>query len=153
MSNVNRQIRKAHAGDWPAIRALLLGAGLPVADLDAAALDRFLLETQTLDGEENIAGAVGLEVNEDAGLLRSLVVDPSCRGTGCGSRLVTAIEGLARESGVGELWLLTIDASEFFAARSYVVVSRELAPPAIRDTAEFSRLCPDSAVLMTRKLR
>ena len=148
-----RRIRKARSTDWPAIRSLLAGSGLPVADLDATSLEHFLLETLDDGGQEKVGGAVGLERYGDIGLLRSLVVDESLRGTGCGSRLVDAVERLAVGSGLSELWLLTIDADGYFAARGYSARSRTLAPAAIRDTEEFSRLCPDSAVLMARVLR
>jgi N-acetylglutamate synthase-like GNAT family acetyltransferase len=148
-----RRIRNAASGDWPAIRSLLLGAGLPVADLNAAAVGRFLPETVNDGDGERIVGAAGLEVYDSAGLLRSLVVDQSRRGKGCGSRLADAIEHMAGQAGVTELWLLTIDADGFFVSRGYRAVSRDVAPSAIRATAEFSSLCPDSAVLMPKALR
>lgn len=150
--NSQRRIRSASTADWPVVQSLLQAAGLPVEDLDASALSRFLLETKNAVGSETIEGAAGLEIYGSVGLLRSLVVDVLSRGRGCGSRLVDAVEQMAGEAGIRELWLLTIDADRFFASRGYRAVLRDTAPPAIRGTAEFSGLCPDSAVLMTKSL-
>lgn len=147
-----RQIRKAVTADWTVVHGLLRAAGLPVEDLDSGKRERFLLATERGEGRDRVLGAIGLESFGNVGLLRSLVVDTAARGTGCGSQLVDALERKASVEGVTELWLLTIDADEFFASRGYRAVSRELAPPAIRDTAEFSSLCPGSAVLMSKQL-
>jgi amino-acid N-acetyltransferase len=148
-----RRIRNAVTADWNIVRALLLASDLPVEDLDAEKLERFLLATAQADGRECILGVVGLESYGKVGLLRSLVVDAAARGTGCGSYLVNALERKSSAEGISELWLLTIDADGFFASRRYSSVSRDDAPSAIRDTVEFSSLCPDSAVLMSKSLR
>jgi amino-acid N-acetyltransferase len=97
-------------------------------------------------------GVIGLESFENLGLLRSLVVSRAARGSGIGAALVAALEAVCRELGVRELWLLTIDADAFFAKLGYVTRSRDAAPEAIRNTAEFSGLCPGDAVLMSKEL-
>lgn len=139
-------VRKAKPADLDAALKLLAKARLPTADLDIAHL--------ALAAEQDgaVAGLIGLETFSDLGLLRSLVVDPSCRGGGLGCALVTELEILARKQGVVELWLLTVDADEFFSSLGYVRESREHAPDAIRGTQEFSNLCPGDAVLMRKRL-
>lgn len=102
---------------------------------------------------ESLTGAIGLQSFDEVGLLRSLVVAQSARSAGCGSKLVRAVERIANETGVRELWLLTTTARDYFENRGFLAVGRELAPPAIRQTAEFTSLCPDSAVLMMKTLR
>jgi amino-acid N-acetyltransferase len=148
-----RQIRNAITADWNIVQALLLASDLPVEDLDAEKLERFLLVSERANGRECILGVVGLESYGKVGLLRSLVVDAAARGTGCGSYLVDALERKSSAEGISELWLLTIDADGFFASRGYRSVARDAAPTAIRETAEFRSLCPDSAVLMSKSLR
>jgi len=54
--------------------------------------------------------------------------------------------------GVDELWLLTIDADAFFVSLGYETRERSEAPEAIRNTEEFSGLCPEDAVLMSKQL-
>ena len=100
------------------------------------------------DGEA--AGAIGLEQLGDLGLLRSLVVDPSRRSGGIGAQLVAALEQKAAAVGIRQLWLLTIDADQYFVSRGWKVSDRADAPSAIRATQEFSSLCPGDAVVMSK---
>lgn len=141
-------LRSARPSDWPDVRRLLDDAGLPRADLTERDMRDFLVA----DAGGTPVGAVGLQQTGHIGLLRSLVVAPSRRGSGSGSRLVAALEARARELGVGELWLLTIDAGEFFAGLGYRPRRRSSAPPAIRDSAEFSSLCPADAAIYSKRL-
>jgi GNAT superfamily N-acetyltransferase len=52
-----------------------------------------------------------------AGLLRSVVVEPTVRGTGIGATLVDSSEILARDLGINELYLLTETAETWFENR------------------------------------
>lgn len=140
------KLRKPTEQDLGQVVSLLDAAGLPTADLALAQL-----ELIAGDGEV-LLGAIGIENFGPIGLLRSLVVSPNARGTGLGRILVNALEKNARESGVHELWLLTIDADPFFEHLGYAVEVRENAPDSIRGTAEFSSLCPGDAVLMRKAL-
>ena len=67
--------------------------------------------------------------------------------------LVAALEESALSHGVSELWLLTIDADQWFARHGFKVASRQEAPDSIAHTREFAELCPDDAVLMRKDLR
>ena len=140
------RIRAPEAGDLAFARRLLQDEGLPVEDLG---LD-YLKLSATIDGE--LAGVIGLEDFGELGLLRSLVVSSSARGSGLGRRLVDALEDSVRERGMRELWLLTIDADPFFEKLGYERVERDVAPDAIRGTQEFSSLCPGDAVVMKKTL-
>lgn len=142
------RLRDARLADWPAVRAMLEAAELPHADLSPAAMREFLVAEEAAA----VCGAVGLEPAGPVGLLRSLVVAQSVRGRGLGETLLTALEQRASERGVVELWLLTIDAGEFFARRGYAPKPREAAPPAIRGSREFSSLCPADAALYSKRL-
>lgn len=95
---------------------------------------------------------IGLEEYANCGLLRSLIVDTSCRGSGVGARLVAALEARTSRRGLQSLWLLTIDADQFFARLGYTEMPRYEAPQSIQSSAEFSSLCPDDAVLMCKHL-
>jgi len=142
------QIRSGSAADYEAAVALLSRAQLPVADLSAASVGKFIVAIV----DESIAGLIGLECYESFGLLRSLVVDPEFRGAGLGRVLVEKLESRAARQGVRELWLLTIDADDWFQGLDYEVRQRNEAPAAIAQTAEFVSLCPGDAVLMQKTL-
>ncbi len=152
-------LRQGRPGDWAAVGALLADAGLPVDDLDQAAMAGFTIATRATRATrasmpaEPPSGVIGLQSFDAVGLLRSLVVAKFARSAGCGSKLVEAVERNANAAGVRQLWLLTTDARGYFENRGFRSVSRELAPLAIRQTAEFASLCPASAVLMMKTLR
>jgi amino-acid N-acetyltransferase len=127
--------------------AQLLAANLlPVSDLT----DRIQLLGMWRDSR--LVGVIGLEPYGDVGLLRSLAVDASLRGTGLGGRLVDRLESLASSEGIGSLYLLTTTAESFFHKRGYGCVPRESAPPAIQATSQFSSICPASSAFMCKVL-
>jgi N-acetylglutamate synthase-like GNAT family acetyltransferase len=128
-------------------KALLSAADLPIEDVT--------IERLALVAERNgdVVGLIGLEQFKALGLLRSLIVLPENRGSGVGKALVAALEKMAIDKGISELWLLTIDADAWFTQLGYRVAERELAPPAIQNTEEFASLCPGDTVLMRKDLR
>ena len=50
------------------------------------------------------------------------------------------------------LYLLTTTAVPFFERMGFAAIDRAEAPPAIAATREFATYCPESAVLMRRRL-
>ena len=139
-------IRPATRHDLPSVKSLLSDVGLPVDDLTAD----FLAFVGTAD--DDVVGAIGFENRGRVGLLRSLVVAEDSRAAGLGSQLVAALEASAREHGIDEIWLLTIDADPYFAQLGYQMRGRDAAPTAIRETTEFRELCPGDAFLMCKAL-
>ncbi len=97
-------------------------------------------------------GIVGLEVHGQYGLLRSLVVRQNARDCGYGKILVDEIEKLALQKKLKILFLLTNTAEKFFARLNYEQIERADVPQPIRNTQEFSNLCPESAVVMRKFL-
>ena len=131
-----------------AVKVLLAQAQLPASDITEAHLEHFIAcgSAQALDG------VVGLELYQPCALLRSLAVTAGERGNGLGSALLADAERYARSRGVAEIYLLTNTAERFFARAGYERIPRESAPRAIRETQEFSALCPASAALMRKRL-
>ncbi|HEV2321271.1 MAG TPA: arsenic resistance N-acetyltransferase ArsN2 [Gammaproteobacteria bacterium] len=148
---MNNEIRVAayRVEDRPEIEAMLQMAELATSDLTPKMLADFLVARQ--DGV--LVGVVGLERHAKAGLIRSLVVDKSLRGTGLGKRLLFAMEVRARGRGIKQLYLLTTTAEEFFLTQDYRPLDRLDAPFGIRHTQQFSTLCPASSTFMTKTLR
>jgi len=132
----------------PAVSRLLSEAALPTADLTPRKLEHFLARGRA----EAPEGVVGLELYPPVALLRSLAVAVSARGRGMGSALLADAERYAREHRVEEIYLLTTTAEPFFARAGYERVERVAVPAAIRDTQEFSSLCPASSAVMRKRL-
>ncbi len=146
-------VRDARQNDWQDVRTLLDEAGLPVADLGPEHLVDFLVAERSGTSQSETLGIIGLQRFNQVGLLRSLVVSEADRKSGLGRRLVSAVEANACCAGVNDLWLLTIDAERYFEGLGYKMMSRESAPDSIRNTEEFSGLCPDGAYLMRKVLK
>lgn len=146
-------VRDARQNDWQDVRTLLDEAGLPVADLGPEHLADFLVAERSGNSQGETLGIIGLQRFDQVGLLRSLVVSQADRKSGLGRRLVSAVEANACCAGVNDLWLLTIDAERYFESLGYRMMSRESAPDSIRNTEEFSGLCPDGAYLMRKVLK
>jgi N-acetylglutamate synthase-like GNAT family acetyltransferase len=136
--------RPARRGDLEPARALLADAGLPLAGLDEHFAGFWILEAP----ERGLAGVAGAERYGDAWLLRSLAVRPAFRGHGHGRSLLHAVLGAASRTGAREVFLLTTDAQDFFAAHGFTEVPRRTAPAAVRASAELRGACPDDATLM-----
>ena len=145
-------VRDAKQNDWQDVRQLIDEAELPIADLGPEHLVDFLVAERSGTDRIETLGIVGLQRFKQVGLLRSLVVSQGDRKSGLGRRLVSAVEAKAFYAGVKDLWLLTIDAEQYFENLGYKMMSRESAPDSIRNTEEFSGLCPDGAYLMRKVL-
>lgn len=127
---------------------MLSRAGLPIADLAHGSKAKIFAWGPSQTPE----GLVGLEIYGRFALLRSLVVSEELRGRGLGKRLVRFAKQKAKEQGIEELYLLTISARDFFLKLGYCELDRKLAPRAIRKSSEFLNICPQSAVLMMKRL-
>ena len=102
------------------------------------------------DGE--IAGAIGLEEFGAVALLRSAVVSPKHRGSGVGRRLVERLLEGAEVAGIEELYLLTTTADQYFPRFGFTRTTRSAVPDAVKASAEFQGACPNTAIVMTRRV-
>jgi len=120
----------------------------PADDLTPDLQENFLVlrEAQTL------VAVVGIEGIGPAALLRSLAVSEHLRGDGVGRHMVAAAEVLARRRGVVSLYLLTTTAADYFSKLGYRNTPRETAPAGVRNTPQFSGLCPASSSFMVKFL-
>ena len=131
-----------------AAAALLESADLPVSDLTDAYMEHFFY----VGPVSAPIGLVGVEMCGVDALLRSLVVRPEHRSAGLGQTLVAHAESHARGQGARAIYCLTTTAEAFFRRRGYVDSDRDCAPAAVRETGEFSTICPASSALLVKKL-
>ncbi len=140
--------RAAADADRPAIDSLLEASSLPLTERGEN-LEHFFVH----EGESgSVIGVAGLELYGRAGLLRSVVVAGPARRQGIAAALIEQIVARARTQGCTALYLLTLDTEMYFRRFGFEVISRSEAPAAIRGAKEFALLCPESAVLMQKKL-
>ncbi|MTI21617.1 GNAT family N-acetyltransferase [Fulvivirga sp. RKSG066] len=103
------------------------------------------------ENDDLIAMAV-LEIYESDALLRSVAVKSSLKNKGRGTELVKEVEDHARSLNVDHVYLLTETAKGFFQKLNYTEINRSLAPISVRQTEQFSKLCPESAICMYKQL-
>ena len=103
------RIRKPTQEELQNVLDLLRRAELPVAGVEEH-FPCFLV------ADENgwIVACAGLEIEENAALLRSVAVAPAWRGRGLGIEVVRQALRLATASGATTVYLLTMSAAPFF---------------------------------------
>jgi N-acetylglutamate synthase-like GNAT family acetyltransferase len=138
-------LRAATKDDLPAMLAMLAAEGLPEGGI-AEGITHF----QVFDDGRGIVAAAGIEPHGASALLRSVVVAPACRGRGLARRLTERMLERARELELGALYLLTMDADEYFAGLGFTPVPRDDAPEEIQRCQQYREQCPDTAVLMRK---
>jgi amino-acid N-acetyltransferase len=138
-------LRRAGQADHEAVATLLRNLELPTEGV-AEWMDQFwVAEHQGL-----VVGVAGMERYGDGGLLRSVAVAPSWRGSGLGRALIDRVLEEGRTAGVREVYLLTTTAEHYFPRLGFACVDRETVPAALRVSAEFTGACPASAVVMRK---
>ena len=148
-STLDVNIAPARQRDYGDVVALLEAAALPTEDLDPSSMAHFLVAR---DASARVISTIGYERYGRAALLRSLAVARENRNRNLGTQMVAALEAQCRSLAVTELFLLTTTARNFFLGQGYETISREAVPMPLRATAEFTKLCPDSAHCMTKSL-
>lgn len=140
-------LRPARPEDLGPVLGLLEQAGLPVNGVREC-FGSFVVAAES----DEVVGAAGLEVYGSHGLLRSLVVREDRRGLGLGDALARAVLAQAAASRLDAVYLLTETAESFFARLGFEVIEREEVSMAVKRSAEFTDLCPATAVVMFRSI-
>ena len=121
--------RRAITGDLPRLAELIGSAHLPPLFIEEY-LDGFIAAER--GGEIWACG--GLEMYEDSGVIRSVVVDERGRGLGLGRRVAEMLLADARKAGARDVYLFTGDAVSFWMLFGFVEVG-------LADWKTAPRLC------------
>ncbi len=141
------KIEKARISHLAHILKLLEENQLPVEGV-AENLKNFIV----LKKRREFIGCAGLEVHGKIGLLRSIAVRMKNRGQGLGTSLVEKMLELCRKKKIKRVYLLTTTAAGFFKKFGFEPISRDDVDQEICQTAEFTHLCPLSAVVMFKNI-
>ena len=128
---------------FEAFRSLLKASSLPADDLD---FNRDLL-VGYYEGDA-LVGTGGLEIYGPYALLRSLSVKMGIRGKSVGTTITEYLLEEAKKRKLKGIYLLTETAHGFFLKKGFKDVAREAVPAEVKQSAEFSKLCPQSAAVM-----
>ncbi len=141
------KIRPAITNDSDAVFALLQKSNLPVVDIDKSLPNFFVAVVKN-----EIVGVIGLEKYDHFGLLRSMATSASHRNHGIASKLVDTLFQHAKAIGLTEMYLLTETAKDYFTKKEFITIQRNEVPDAIKESAEFSHICPASATVMNKSI-
>jgi amino-acid N-acetyltransferase len=141
------RLRNATSSDISAVETLLSASDLPLEGVR----DNFG-SFVVAENDDGITGAIGLERFGSVALLRSAVVATEYRGSGIGRQLVEQLLQRAEAAGIDELYLLTTTAEDYFPRFGFTRTERSAVPGAVKESAEFRGACPDTAVVMTRRV-
>lgn len=125
---------------------------LEESKLDASDLKQPNIRLFSMTKNNELVGVGALEIIDGVALLRSVAVSKGRQKQGIGAQLVNLIEKTAKELGLSALYLLTNTAADFFKANGYQVIHRDNFAESLKQTAQFSGLCPKSAVCMKKVL-
>jgi amino-acid N-acetyltransferase len=125
------------------IEQLLRLSGLPYEDCSEH-FDNFLIAE--VSGRIVATGA--FELYGEVSLLRSIAVLNEYKGQNIGSAIYSELKAKALSLGVREIYLLTETAELYFRARNFSEIDRTSVPVVIKQTKQFSSLCPTSATVM-----
>jgi amino-acid N-acetyltransferase len=142
-------IAPAKGADESAVRALLAAAELPLEGLEIAFPAGYAIARRT----GVVVGCAGLETYDRDGLLRSVAVSASERGSGIGAALVADRLSAAKNAGLDAVYLLTTTAPDFFRRLGFEPWERRRVPPAVEGSPEFAEICPSSAACLRWRVR
>jgi amino-acid N-acetyltransferase len=143
-------LRPMGVSDIVAMKNLLRAVGLPTDGVGGEFAAGYVL------AERNgaLVGAAGVEVYGRSGLLRSVAVEPSQRGLGLGRLLVEDRLHWAAANCLRTVYLLTTTAAAagFFSKLEFATIERAELATEVKASEEFSRICPETATAMVRRL-
>jgi amino-acid N-acetyltransferase len=142
------RIVSAEASHLESVRNLLGAAALPLDGLEEQFPDAYAV---ALHGTE-VVGVAGVERYGSDGLLRSVAVIPAARGSGIGRALIRDRLEFARRRNLRSVCLLTTTAGELFETLGFSRLARSEVPGPLRESVEFAKACPDSALCLSRSL-
>ncbi|MBI3926899.1 MAG: GNAT family N-acetyltransferase [Armatimonadetes bacterium] len=141
-------IEPAAINDFGQVTRLLQEAGLPLPDPTDPPVE---MVVGRLDGAA--VACAGWESYDSGALYRSMAVDAGQRGRGIGAEFLEGALELLRNRGTSDVWLLTVDAAQFFGRFGFETVRREDVPNPVRASPQFSLVCCRTATAMHRSLR
>src|SRR5688572_30515178 len=136
------------AESFAAFRSLLKNSNLPADDLD---YQKDLL-VGYYEGDQLI-GTGGLEIYGPYALLRSLSVKMGIRGKAVGTTITEYLLAEAKARNLKTIYLLTETAHGFFLKKGFIDVARTDVPEEVKQSAEYSKLCSQSAAVMSLQLK
>lgn len=140
-------IRQAISDDLGKIKLLLESVSLPSVDIGDH-ISNFLV----LEYAGTLIGTIGMELYGETALLRSLAIRKEYQFDGYGRNLYQCLVLNAQKNGVKHIYLLTTTAEKYFSKKGFRKISRYEVPEEIKNTTEYTTLCPSDSICMVKIL-
>lgn len=134
-------LRRATPEDVPQLGALILSGDLP-----PLFIGEFLEGFIVADHDGEIVACGGLELYDDCGMIRSVVVDERLRGGGVGRAIARLLEDDARAYGARVVYLFTEHALPFWKRLGYDEIADEEWEDAPRAGWQYRFVIPRRAI-------
>lgn len=135
----------ARPEDLDGVRGVLERTQLSYPELDKHVDDLLIVR----DPNGVVVGCVAMEQYDDAGLLRALATSPDRRGEGIGWMLADAALGRARSRGCRRVYLITENASDFFAEKfGFRAVQSSMVDAAVAESQVFRAATPSATAMV-----
>jgi arsenate reductase len=105
-----------------------------------------------VNDRNELIGTGGLEYFGNEALIRSVSIKKDQQGKGLGKLVTAELEKMATSQGVRILYLLTTTAKDFFQKEGYQVIPRDSVSQQVKESSEFSTVCPSTATVMKKEL-
>ena len=138
-------ITKVITQDLLEVQTLLKLVELPIEGVKEHFQNFFIVRNDKMT-----IGCIGIEIYGNVGLLLSVAIHPSFQGKGLGQQMVSKMEEYSAEKGLRNIYLLTDTVEKFFLKLGYLLISRDEADPRVKQSIEFTTLCPSSPVMMKK---
>jgi len=135
----------ARPEDMPGVAELLRRTELAYPEVAEHLGDLLVVRDQA----RAVVGCVSMELYDEAGLLRGLATAPERRGEGLGWMLADAALGRARGRGCRRVYLITENASDFFAEKfGFRTVQLSMVDAAVAESSQFRMATPSSVTMV-----
>lgn len=114
------------------ISKLITSEGMPAIEVD-----RWIDGFWVLDDGTKLLGCAGVEVYNEAAVLRSVMVAPELRGTGEGVRMIQRALDYMREQGARRCYLFTMTAENWFPRFGFEVCSLDDFEASARESWQY----------------
>jgi SAM-dependent methyltransferase/N-acetylglutamate synthase-like GNAT family acetyltransferase len=139
-------IKKAGAGDFPAIGGLLERSGLTTAGVEFGRGNYYIAE------DNGVLGVLGTEGYGSSALLRSFAVEPKVRKTGIANALIEYVLQDVKSAGFVNAYLLTDTAEGYMIKRGFGKIERSQIPGDVLASSALGSTCPASSTCMLLRL-
>jgi amino-acid N-acetyltransferase len=121
-------------------------------DLPTEGIEDHIDDFHVIKDKKDVIGIGGIEIYDEAGLMRSIAVNPRYQKKGLGRRIIEHLLKYAKEKSVNELFLLTDTVPKLYEKFGFEYIKRENANLKIEQSEEFKGSCPNTADLMVKAL-